>query len=417
MRCARKSSILNSTTPSWLLGAIALLLSLAVGRAQTPDVDEKQSASELRRLLHDYNFEIENFDQLSRRDGWSIAEEFPKVIEPEDLEALLSRYPTAEITEDVEQMWAKKCREWTAQGKKHRTFNRRVYAGKLQYLKEQCIEERNRVAAELDAAVNEPAATKPRDRNPLVSSNGADAAAHNEAYKEFEADRVKDWAAAKLQQGVLTGEEMKFLLANFGDAAEGKSILLKDYVSSVSGDGSLSKDAGTTANIRLRSGLSMKENFADRADGRRTKLRINSGSVEIHAARSLESGRWKNFTLQEVLFKQGQEIYVRGVIEGGRFNALGLATSQEITEAQLRSAGNVSGQSFQDALTAEKLRIRIGFLEAQLSGNAGSAMVSGVAGTTPYSGTVVYQHSDAERAAMRRELELLRAQIAAQSGL
>ena len=85
-----------------------------------------------------------------------------------------------------------------------------------------------------------------------------------------------------------------------------------------------------------------------------------------------------------------------------------MATSQEVTEANLTLA-KAQGLSVDQAANLERLKIRLEFLEAQIGGPVGTASVSGFTG---YVGSVTLHHTEAEKDAMRKEIELIRAQIA-----
>mgnify|MGYP003681026420 CR=1 FL=1 len=101
--------------------------------------------------------------------------------------------------------------------------------------------------------------------------------------------------------------------------------------------------------------------------------------------------------------------------DGKNFLVEGFVDSIRRANSLDRNAGATKangGLTMEEVAQMERIKIRIEFLEAQIAGNAGSATVSG---TTGYVGTVTFEHSEAEKEAMKKELELLRAQLAAAS--
>ncbi len=222
--------------------------------------------------------------------------------------------------------------------------------------------------------------------------------------------QYRKWVAAKLSQPLWPENRLLNAIAIAPDSAEGQNYLVSGHVAEIRRSSSLSRGAGNTAYISLQGGTSAAVDFTSEADHKRTKIKIDTDRVVLVKARTLSSGTWKNFTPEKTLVETGQPIVIRARVVDGKLIGGGIASSQEVTNARLEAAKKQGEESFEKAIKAEQLRIRLEFLEAQIKGPAGRASVSGVTG---YVGNVTLHHTEAEREAMRKEAELIRAQIAA----
>lgn len=230
-------------------------------------------------------------------------------------------------------------------------------------------------------------------------------------------EELNKWAAVNLKQPIISEEVLNDLIAYNPRLTEGKHFLVEGRVKSIRGHSSrLKQDSRPTATIRLEEGTSVTSDFAEQADGRRTKIEVESERVMLMKARTLSGGEgWKNFTPERSLVSVGETILLRAKVERGKIIATGLPSSQEIAQAQLEAARANGGLSTQQHGQLEKIKIRIEYLEAALSGNAGSSSFSGISGNdgSVTIGSATHNYSEAEKQAMRKELELLRAQLAA----
>jgi hypothetical protein len=232
----------------------------------------------------------------------------------------------------------------------------------------------------------------------------------SQGYARFLHEQLKQWAADNLGLPIIPEAILNDVIAFNPQLAEGKNFLVEGFVDSIERSSSLARNAGSTAEIRLQGGTQVAADFTNEADGRRTKIKFESDSVVLTKARTLSGGNWKNFSPEKTLVSEGQKIVVRAKVERGRVHGTGLASSQEVTQARLEAAKANGGLTMEEVAQMERIKIRIEFLEAQLAGNAGSATVSG---TTGYVGTLTFKYSEAEKEAMKKELELLRAQLGA----
>lgn len=227
------------------------------------------------------------------------------------------------------------------------------------------------------------------------------------SYAGFLQQELAKSAMSNSKSPILTERMLQDLLAFDPDLVEGKNYLVEGHVERIAKpSGPPSAKVEVTLNGKTRAVI----DYADVAGGGQFKIKIGTDSVLLMGATGRSGGRWVNFTSERKLIAVGQPVVIRARVQRGKIVAQGKPTSQEETTARLAFTKQSGGLSMKDAVELERAKIRINFLEKQLSGNAGSAtVVNGVSGDF---GTVTFEFSEAEKEAMEKELELLRAQIA-----
>jgi hypothetical protein len=224
------------------------------------------------------------------------------------------------------------------------------------------------------------------------------------------------WAAAKAALPIISEEMLLQILAFQPELAEGKYYLVEGNVSAIGTAGTtLSRGYSTKATATLSGGSKIELDYSTAANGNSTKISIEKDKVVRLRGRDgkfINSDyKYSNFTPEKVLLQVGAPIIVRAAVNKGKIVGAGEPTTAEITEARLLLANHNGGLNAEQVAQLEQLKIRAEFLQAKLDGNAGTATVSSIDGNA----NVVYHYSDAEKEAMRKELELLLAQINAAS--
>jgi hypothetical protein len=237
-------------------------------------------------------------------------------------------------------------------------------------------------------------------------------------YALYLSKELNKWATANLKMPIIPEEVLTDIIAYNSQLTEGRHYLVSGTVKSLrSNSGGLNPPDRLTATIELTGGTEVASDFAEQADGRRAKIEVEDDRVMLLKARSFSGGKddWHNFTPDKALVSVGQSIIVRAKVHKGKIEGTGLPSSQEVTQARVLAAKSNGGLSTEGYAQIEKIKIRIEYLEAVLAGDAGSASYTGIHGTSGSvtMGSITYQHSKAEEEAMRKELELLRAQLAA----
>ena len=234
----------------------------------------------------------------------------------------------------------------------------------------------------------------------------------SQAFAVFMQERRTEWARVNASSLIITEQILREVIAFQPKLTEGKNYLIEGYVGSISQPRlTMSRPKNTTkAEITLRGGTKSQLDFAGEVNGRTTKLKIEKDSVVLLKARYIRNHVGQNYTPEKNLIEIGKLIVIRGFVEKGVLKGLGFPTSQEVTTARLREAKRNGGANLEAVVEIEKIKTRVSFLEAQIAGNAGTAEVSGSDGSSAH---VTYKHTEAEKQAMRKELELLRAQLSA----
>lgn len=233
----------------------------------------------------------------------------------------------------------------------------------------------------------------------------------SQGYARFLHAKRKQWVAANASSPIINEKILLELMSYDARAIHGKSYLIVGHVESVDKVGSaLAKAGSTKAHVKLLGGTKAEIDFIGTINNANTRLEIKEDKAIMLKAQSHRgSDGWVDFAPAEVLLQKGQETVIRAIVKNGRIEGTGLATSAEITKARLEYAQKNGGVDLDKAIVMERLKNRVEFLEMQLAGNAGTGSVYNDDGTQ---GTVVFEFTDAEKQAMRKELELLKAQIA-----
>lgn len=221
---------------------------------------------------------------------------------------------------------------------------------------------------------------------------------------------MMEWARTNISSPILTEEILIGIHELDPSLVEGRTFLVEGRIARFNVR-TLAKSPSDAIEVELNGGTRTQVSLADQVDGRRTRAEVKDNQVILLKAQTLSGGDWKNFQPAGAIMQVGDPIHVRVTGVRGRLEGQGKASSQEVTSAQLKAAAANGGLSLDQLVQLEQLRIRIAYLEAQLgSGEAGSGTLSGDRG---YIGTITFKYSDAEMAAMQKELELLKGQLAA----
>ncbi len=234
--------------------------------------------------------------------------------------------------------------------------------------------------------------------------------ADSQGFAAFMQHRRKEWVAANATSPIIIEQILQEITAFDSSATEGKSYLVEGHVGEIrKTGGALARNQSSKVEATLRGGTVVTIDFAEKVDGLRTKMKIESDQVVLLKARTTGAS-YENYTPDGFLLQVGQAVVVRATVKKGAIVGTGLASSAEVTEARLLFAKQNGGLALGEVMELERLKNRAEFLEAQLKGNAGTATIQGLTGTA---GWIVMEYSEAEKEAMRKELELIRAEIAA----
>ena len=237
----------------------------------------------------------------------------------------------------------------------------------------------------------------------------------SQAYAHYLQANLKQWAADNLKSPIISESLLQEILSFDSKIAEGKNFLVEGHIESIRGTSTLSKRTDSKVDLKLQGGTTLIADFVDVADGKKTKIKVEDNAVILLKYRKLDGGSsnpYQNHTPEKTLLSVGQSVTIRARVKAGRIIGTSFATSREVTDAQMMLAKQNGELTFNEAAALNRAKIRIEYLEAALKGNAGTASVSGNQG---HIGTVTYEFSKAEKEAMRKELELLRAQLKAAS--
>ena len=230
-------------------------------------------------------------------------------------------------------------------------------------------------------------------------------------YANYMQENLQKLATKNISLPIISEASLNEILSFNASLAEGKNFLVKGHVKSFDRPSALSTNTGSQVGINLQGGTSFIADYTNVADGTRTKIKVEANSVVLLKYRTLDGGAknpYQDHTPEKTLLSSGESVIFRATVEKGKIIGTGLASSQEITEADMLIAKQKGDLTPSELSEFSSTQIRINYLEAALEGNAGTASVSGTKG---YIGTVTYEYSKAEKEAMRKELEVLRAQL------
>lgn len=230
-------------------------------------------------------------------------------------------------------------------------------------------------------------------------------------YANYMQENLQKMAAKNIDSPIISEATLIEVLSFNANLAEGKNFLVKGYVKSFDKPSALSTNTGSQVGVNLQGGTAFIADYTNVADGTRTKIKVEADSVVLLKYRTLDGGAknpYQDHTPEKTLLASGESVIFRARVEKGKIIGTGLASSQEITEADMLIAKQKGNLTPVELSEFSYIQIRINYLEAALEGNAGTASVSGTKG---YIGTVTYEYSKAEKEAMLKELEILRAQL------
>ena len=195
---------------------------------------------------------------------------------------------------------------------------------------------------------------------------------------------------------------------------EGKHYLIEGYVKALGKTSGLAKSTSTKVSVVFQGGTKATMDFSEVADGTKRKIRIDKDSVLLLRGTMPyfvnKNVKYKNFITEKTLLAVGKKAVVRAFIKNGRIQPNGVPSSSELTQARLVLAKQVGGASgLASAVKAEKILGRIQYLETAINGNAGTASIQDDYGTG--SATVTFRYSESQKKALRKELEVLKAQV------
>jgi hypothetical protein len=233
--------------------------------------------------------------------------------------------------------------------------------------------------------------------------------ADSQAFASFSQKSKLEWATLNAVSPIIS-EAMLASITDFKpDLAEGKNYLVEGNVATIRAGGT-TLSPSNKVDVTLAGGTKFQIDFSDKANGLSTKMKVEEDQVILLKPNSFGGSGYKDFVPAGFLLQSGQSIVIRAIVKDAKILGQGMPTSAELTEARLQYAKQNGGLAFEDAARLEELRIRAEYLESQLKeGKAGTAEVSTITG---YAGTITLEYTDAEKEKMRKELELLRAQIA-----
>lgn len=231
--------------------------------------------------------------------------------------------------------------------------------------------------------------------------------AKSQAYARFLQEKMKGLVSQNLDLAIIAESSLLDAISLDPKLAEGRYFLMEGNVKSISKSSSLGASPLTTAVIVLSSGTRIELDMSGEADWKTTKVRVDSGKVVLTKATSYSDGKWKDFDDSKILMEIGQAVVFRSRVERGRLVCTGIATLDEIVKAKAAKAPMSKELSAEDKAAIERIKIRVEFLEGQLSGSVGKPSADGK-GFVPQGA----EYTDAEKSAMRSELARLKAELA-----
>ena len=244
---------------------------------------------------------------------------------------------------------------------------------------------------------------------PLVSLSK-----NSQAFARYMQEQRVKWATANASSPIISEQILQEITAFSGELTEGKSYLVEGLVKSIRGSGSSldKKRDSSTAMVELTLGTKAEVDFTGQVNNSSTKIKLEDGKVFKMKANVFSSNGYSDFNPSGILMQNGQKIVLRATVMKGQIVVSGFASEAEITEAKLLLAKQNGGLQLEEVVALENIKNRIEYLEGQIKG--GTLMTgrinSNEGGTV---GSVNLTYTNEQKAAMIKELELLRAQISA----
>jgi hypothetical protein len=221
-------------------------------------------------------------------------------------------------------------------------------------------------------------------------------------YARFMQEKMKEWAAENVEAPIIAESVLHDVVAFDASLAEGKAFLMEGNVKTIEKSSSLGASPLTTAVIELEAGTRMEVDMASAADGKMTKVKIDTGRVVLTKAKTYSDGKWKDFEESEVLMEKGQAFVFRTSVEKGKITCSGVATKEEIERAKRVDVQRPRELTAEEKASLGRLRMRAEYLESQLSDEdtGGKGVLDEPS-----------KYSKAELEAMQKEIEGLKMQL------
>ena len=235
----------------------------------------------------------------------------------------------------------------------------------------------------------------------------------SQAFAAYMDQHMNEWALANATSTIISEEILIGLLNYKPKLVEGKNYLVEGIVTEVKQFGrTLDNEPDHKAEVTLQGGSKFPRDFGNEHESNgSTKVKIQNNQVELQKGRNWHKGVYSNFTFEKKLLGVGDQVFCKAIINEGKLDITGAASEQEITQAKMTIARQ-NGMSEEEVTKIELIRIRIELLEAQLKNSSTTA--TSVAAFTGEITTTTVERSDAEKDAIKKEIELLKAQRDAQ---
>lgn len=232
--------------------------------------------------------------------------------------------------------------------------------------------------------------------------------AKSQTYARFLQEKMKGLVSQNLDTAIIAESSLLDAIGLDPKLAEGRHFLMEGNVKSIAKSSSLGSSPLTTAVIVLSAGTRMELDMSGEADGKTTKVRVESGKVVLTKATTYSDGKWKDFDDSKILLETGQAVIFRSHVERGKIVCTAIATLDEIVKAKVAKAPLSKELTAEEKASIERIKIRVEFLESQLSGSVGKPSADGKGFLGPQGA----EYTDAEKSSMRSELARLKAELA-----
>ena len=224
--------------------------------------------------------------------------------------------------------------------------------------------------------------------------------AKSQGYARFMQQKTGELVTRSLALPIIPESSLLEVIGYDPKLAEGKFFLMEAQVKTISKSSSLGSSPLTTAVIELAGGTRMEIDMSGEGDGRTTKAKVEDGKVVLLKAKSYSDGKWRDFEADENIIENGQVAVFRANVKRGRINGTGVATMEEIIKAKVVKSVQPRELTEEQKASIERIKIRVEYLESQLSGGTG------------FIGSAAVEYTDAEKEGMRKELGSLKAELA-----